>query len=379
MSEGEKKELSEADWIRHIESRMIPPDQLRDKTWSKVIGQKDVQKAFQTISGAKRKQSRVLSDISGKGKSDVIQCLLYGPPGTGKTASSMCIANELDLPFIEFSITDFKKKYVGEGDGNFENAMLAIYKCQTCTKYKGCVLFIDEADDILFGEGNILNTFLTWTNNAGPPASKIRGNLLRNRPHILLATNKIDRIPDNVRDRFNEKIFVSLPKNPTIRGQIFFNALSNEVKEDTTSDEGSVLHDISHLSAANYYEIGIRTKGYSGRQIAILANEVKKASKTIEAGESSFYIEPFFKNKIARYKLTNSNNNDPPDSIDGNITSIVGLNDMLAKKSLGPVVVPISMGLIRRIISESKDVVISPEKMKEYMDKDDDVSKYKII
>lgn len=67
--------------------------------------------------------------------------ILYGPPGTGKTSVAKAIANEMGVPFINVSASDFSKVYLGEG-------VTEVKKLFAAARRYGAVIFIDEIDAI---------------------------------------------------------------------------------------------------------------------------------------------------------------------------------------------------------------------------------------
>jgi len=67
--------------------------------------------------------------------------ILYGPPGTGKTSVAKAIANEMGVPFINVSASDFSKVYLGQG-------VAEVKKLFAAARRYGAVIFIDEIDAI---------------------------------------------------------------------------------------------------------------------------------------------------------------------------------------------------------------------------------------
>ena len=86
--------------------------------------------------------------------------ILYGPPGTGKTSVAKAIANELGIPFIMVSGTDFSKSRAGEG-------VEAVQRLFAAARRYGAVVFVDEIDAIGSRDGEdpenarVVNAFLT--------------------------------------------------------------------------------------------------------------------------------------------------------------------------------------------------------------------------
>lgn len=86
--------------------------------------------------------------------------ILYGPPGTGKTSVAKAIANELGIPFIMMSGTDFSKSRMGEGVETVKRLFAA-------ARRYGAVVFVDEIDAIgsrdaeTSEDARVVNAFLT--------------------------------------------------------------------------------------------------------------------------------------------------------------------------------------------------------------------------
>lgn len=180
--------------------------------------------------------------------------LLAGSPGTGKTLLARAVAKEANVTFLSASGSEFIEMFVGVGASRvrtlFDNAR----------ENSPCVVFIDEIDAIGRQRGTgiaggndereqTLNQILTnmdgFTENQGIV--------------VIAATNRID-VLDNALirpGRFDRKINVPLPD---FDGRIQIAKVHFKNKK---VDQESVSYD----------ELSSLTTGFSGADIANLANE----------------------------------------------------------------------------------------------------------
>ena len=68
--------------------------------------------------------------------------MLIGPPGTGKTLLVKTMAQELDIPIICTSGSEFVEKYVGVGASRVRDLF------KKAKSKKKCIVFIDEIDAV---------------------------------------------------------------------------------------------------------------------------------------------------------------------------------------------------------------------------------------
>ena len=66
--------------------------------------------------------------------------LLAGPPGTGKTLLVKTMANNLDIPILSMSGSEFVEMYVGVGASRVRSLF------QKARSKNKCIIFIDEID-----------------------------------------------------------------------------------------------------------------------------------------------------------------------------------------------------------------------------------------
>ena len=156
--------------------------------------------------------------------------MLYGPPGTGKTSLVRTVLGELansgnPAILIALSGSDLKGPFVG----NIETALAIVFrqaKLYTENGRRAVLIFIDEADSIFWGSdkgGPDVNNagiseFKTQTENINPSERNIM-----NKIHIFIATNFPGRISEDVRSRFEKRIYVPDPTFNETRGAILLN------------------------------------------------------------------------------------------------------------------------------------------------------------
>lgn len=191
--------------------------------------------------------------------------LLEGSPGTGKTLLARAVAGEAGVPFISASGSEFIEMFVGVGASRVRNLF------QKARENAPCVIFIDEIDAVGRQRGagiaggndereQTLNQILTnmdgFTENEGIV--------------VLAATNRID-ILDNALTRpgrFDRKIKVPLPDLMGRRAILDVHFSNKNVDNSVDFDEIATL-----------------TTGFSGADIANLANEA--AIFTVRRNESA--------------------------------------------------------------------------------------------
>ncbi|MCC5633483.1 AAA family ATPase [Nostoc sphaeroides CHAB 2801] len=131
--------------------------------------------------------------------------LLAGPPGTGKSHCAKNIASILNLPLLQLDIASLLGSLVGESEGNVKRAL------KTASAIAPCVLFIDEVEKALSGQGDtsgvsqrILGTLLTFM------AECTSGVF------IVATCNDPSALPSEFKrkGRFDESFFVDLPTEP---------------------------------------------------------------------------------------------------------------------------------------------------------------------
>ena len=140
--------------------------------------------------------------------------LLFGMQGTGKTWLARAIAKEINVPFVEFSISSILSKYVGESEKKVERLIKVLEAIQPA------VLFMDEIDALaprresIQGDAGvtrkILNRLMSWMADE------------RKEVLVIGSTNRPQDMDEAFlrAGRFSHKIPLLLPNHET-RAKIF--------------------------------------------------------------------------------------------------------------------------------------------------------------
>lgn len=189
--------------------------------------------------------------------------LLYGPPGTGKSYLAKAVATEADSTFFSVSSSDLVSKWMGESE-RLVNGLF-----QLAREKAPSIIFIDEIDALCStrGEGEseaarrIKTEFLVQMQGVGKDDGK--------RVLLLGATNLPYSLDQAVRRRFDKRIYIPLPES-SARANMFKIHLGDTPNE---------------LTAADFEELGAKTEGFSGSDIATLVKDVlfQPVRKTQEA------------------------------------------------------------------------------------------------
>ncbi|MHC5917659.1 MAG: AAA family ATPase [Nostoc sp.] len=174
--------------------------------------------------------------------------LLAGPPGTGKSHCAKNIASILNLPLLQLDIASLLGSLVGESEGNVKRAL------KTAEAIAPCVLFIDEVEKALSGQGDtsgvsqrILGTLLMFMSECTAGV------------FIVATCNDPSALPSEFKrkGRFDEAFFVDLPSEPE-RVQIL----------------GIHLERFGiHLESEYLEAIAANTAKFSGAELETLASE----------------------------------------------------------------------------------------------------------
>ena len=191
--------------------------------------------------------------------------LLEGPPGTGKTLLARAVAGEAGVAFISASGSEFIEMFVGVGAQRVRNLF------EQAKQNKPCVIFIDEIDAVGGRRGYGFNS------GGNDEREQTLNQILTNMDGfeksdgiiVLAATNRADTLDPALKrsGRFDRKVQVPLPD---LAGRKEISKVHLKNKPNVTID---------------YDNLAILTSGFSGADLATLANEAAllsvRTNKTI--------------------------------------------------------------------------------------------------
>jgi len=179
--------------------------------------------------------------------------LLLGSPGTGKTLLARAVAGEADVPFFHISGSEFVEMFVGVGAARVRDLF------ETAKKSAPAILFIDEIDAVGRQRGTglggghdereqTLNQILVQMDGFERETQVI----------VMAATNRPDILdPALLRPgRFDRRVLLEDP-DLKAREEILKIHCKNKPLD----------------SLVNLKEVAVRTPGFSGADLANLANE----------------------------------------------------------------------------------------------------------
>ncbi|MFH1181231.1 MAG: ATP-dependent zinc metalloprotease FtsH, partial [bacterium] len=179
--------------------------------------------------------------------------LLVGPPGTGKTLLAKAIANEAGVPFFSISGSEFIELFVGVGASRVRDLFLQ------AKKTGGAIIFIDERDSIGRTRGvGVTGGHEEREQTLNQILAEMDGFEREDGRVVIAATNRPDVLdPALLRPgRFDRRIVLDLPD------------INDREEILKIHCQGKPL-----TPNVNLREIAERTPGFSGADLANLANE----------------------------------------------------------------------------------------------------------
>ena len=226
--------------------------------------------------------------------------LLYGHPGTGKTMLARAMAGESDVAFLQTSATEFMNHYLGESEANIRRIFAK------AKKYAPAIIFIDEIDaigkkrtgsDTTHHTESMLNALLTEMDGfRGADSSKPVFVLAATNYGVGRASDGIDSLDDALLRRFDNKVYVDLPKESE-REQYLLTMLAGK---NITTVSGEAVHNIAERTTGqslailqNVFELAFRNAIKQSR--AMTDDDLLTALEEYSHGEKKEYTPDYYK------------------------------------------------------------------------------------
>ena len=243
--------------------------------WDDIGGLLDAKRELQEAVEWPLKYASVFEHMSATPPKGV---LLFGPPGTGKTLLAKAVATESQANFINVKGPEFLSKWVGES----EKAVRETFR--KARQASPCIIFMDEIDSIAPLRGGEGGDSRVTERVISQMLTEIDGLQSMHNVVVIGATNRPDMLdPALVRPgRFDR--LVKIP-TPDIEGRKQVLRI-HTAKKPLASD-------------VNLDELARKTDGYSGADLAALANEaVMLTIRSLVAKKKDLTSEEIAKEKV---------------------------------------------------------------------------------
>lgn len=205
--------------------------------------------------------------------------LLTGPPGTGKTLLAKAAATYTDSVFLSVAGSEFVEIFAGNGAKKVRRLFNDARKLARKEKKKHAVIFIDEMEVVGGKRGRVANQ-VEYDQTLNQLLVEMDGCQPEDNVHILVigATNRPDLLDDALLrpGRFDRHVEVSLPDIKGREAILKIHLRNKPVSPDL-----------------DLYAIAKQTYGFSGAQLASVANEA--AIYALRSGKEHIGQEEFLK------------------------------------------------------------------------------------
>ena len=250
--------------------REMQPSSLREVfvespnvSWDEVGGLVDAKRELQEAVEWPLKYGTVLENLGAESPKGV---LLYGPPGTGKTLLAKAVATESQSNFINVKGPEFLSKWVGES----EKAVRETFR--KARQAAPCIIFMDEIDAVVPMRGGDGDSRVT-ERVVSQMLTEIDGLQSLHNVVVIAATNRPDMIdPALLRPgRFDRLVKIPSPDLEGRKQILKIHTANKPLADDVNIDE-----------------LAKKADGYSGADLAALANEAVMLTirKMVAQGET---------------------------------------------------------------------------------------------
>jgi len=176
--------------------------------------------------------------------------LLTGPPGTGKTLLAKAVAAETEASFYSIAGPEIMSKYYGESEKHIREIF------EKATKNAPSIVFIDEIDSIAPKRGE--GTDQTEKRITAQLLTIMDGLKSRGQVVVMAATNRPEDIDEALRrpGRFDRELRLNPPDEQGRKEILQIHTRGMPLSSDV-----------------NFDEIAIKTIGYTGADLEVLAKE----------------------------------------------------------------------------------------------------------